>query len=142
MSFTIEAQPEAKGTELFRSERAVFYLSDPRSGRLGFERDGYLNTFNYRLPTEGKVEIAVECTNRQTVLYVNGKKREVLAPLTLVAFQEKDLIDFQTDPASAKPQMYNPRAKMYYQRTLSFPLRQAGPFKSRITQLQVKENHD
>ena len=142
VSFTIEAQPEAKGTELFRSERAVFYLSDPRSGRLGFERDGYLNTFNYRLPTEGKVEIAVECTNRQTVLYVNGKKREVLGPITLVAFQEKDLIDFQTDPASAKPQMYNPRAKMYYQRTLSFPLRQAGLFKSRITQLQVKENHD
>ena len=138
VSFTIEAQPEEKGTELFRSERAVFYLSDPRTGKLGFSRDGYYNTFNYRLPSEGKVEISIECTNRNTTLYVDGKKREVLNPITMVAFQEKDLTDFQPGENEWKPVMYNPRAKMYYQRTLSFPLRQAGQFKSRILNLQVK----
>lgn len=138
VSFTIEAQPEEKGTELFRSERAVFYLSDPHTGKLGFARDGYYNTFNYRLPTEGKVEISIACTNRNTTLYVNGKKREELNPITMVAFQEKDLTTFQPGENEWKPVMYNPRAKMYYQRTLSFPLRQAGQFKSRILNLQVK----
>ncbi len=138
VTFTVEARPEEKGTELFRSERAVFYLSDPRTGKLGFARDGYYNTFNYRLPSEGKVEISIECTNRNTTLYVDGKKREVLNPITLVAFQEKDLADFQPGEHEWKPLMYNPRAKMYYQRTLSFPLRQAGQYKSRILNLQVK----
>ena len=84
------------------------------------------------------MEISIECTNRNTTLYVDGKKREVLNPITLVAFQEKDLADFQPGEHEWKPLMYNPRAKMYYQRTLSFPLRQAGQFKSRILNLQVK----
>lgn len=42
VSFTIEGAEEKPGTELFRSEDAVFYLSDPVSGMMGFARDGYL----------------------------------------------------------------------------------------------------
>ena len=48
VSFNITSVPEERGTELFRSPDAVFYLSDPVSGKLGFARDGYLNTFNYQ----------------------------------------------------------------------------------------------
>ena len=33
--------------------------------------------------------------------------------------------------------MYNPSAKMYYQRTLVFPLQKAGEFKSKVTGLKV-----
>ena len=35
VSFTIEGKAEKPGTELFRSEDAVFYLSDPVSGMMG-----------------------------------------------------------------------------------------------------------
>ena len=37
----------------------------------------------------------------------------------------------------AEPIVYNPSAKMYYQRTLVFPLQKAGDFKSRITGVKV-----
>ncbi|WP_308260456.1 hypothetical protein [Prevotella sp.] len=61
-----------------------------------------------------------------------------LGPLAIYAMQQKDLTSFQsTDPTAWQPVMYNPSAKMYYQRTLVFPLQKAGEFKSKVTGLKV-----
>lgn len=49
VSFDITGAPEKSGTELFRSPNAVFYLADPIRGMMGFARDGYLNTFPYKV---------------------------------------------------------------------------------------------
>ncbi len=138
VSFTIDAKNEAKGTELFRSSNAVFYLSDPRNGQLGFARDGYLNTFNYRLPEGRKVTITIQGDNRKTELFVDGKKIQSLDPLTLYAVHESDKVDFFYGVEHPqKPELYNPRARMNYQRTLVFPLEKAGDFKSTVTDLKV-----
>lgn len=137
--FTIEPKEEVKGTELFRSENAVFYLSDPKSGRLGFARDGYLNTFSYTLPEAGKVQLTIEGNNKETKLYIDGKHRETLGALTLVAYTEADRFEpLYESPDPFTTQMYKIGAKMNYQRTLVFPLRIAGKFRSKITDLRVE----
>lgn len=117
VSFDLEAQPEDPGTELFRSADAVFYLSDPVSGRFGFARDGYLNTFG-SCPYPGeKVNVRIEGDHLGTSLYINGKLYEKL--------------DIQL-------RFYNSgKDSMKYIRTLVFPLQKAGSFKSRITNLKV-----
>ena len=54
--------------------------------------------------------------------------------------QQKDLATFQKSDATAtQPIVYNPSAKMHYQRTLVFPLQKAGDFKSRITGVKVEQ---
>lgn len=117
VSFDIEGADEAKGTELFRSRDAVFYLADPISGMLGYARDGYLYTFSYRVKP-GKVNIAIEGDNQATRLYIDGKLVEELGKRTLY---------------------YNEggKDKMYQSRTLVFPLEKAGLFSSRISNLKV-----
>ena len=135
--FTLEGAAEQKGTELFRSANAVFYLADPESGQLGFMRDGYLNKFNYRVPVGRKVEIKIQGTNKVTRLYVDGRLQQELAPLTL--YGTMTAVDYTYDPNQNgfAPIVYNPSSKMYYQPTLVFPLKKAGEFKSRLTDLKV-----
>lgn len=141
VDFTIDAVAEQKGTILFSSDNAKFYLSDPVEGKLGFERDGYLNTFNYRLPANQKVKITIQGNNKMTRLLVDGKQKEELGPLTIYAMKASDKTNFQDTDANAwKPEMYNPSVKMYYQRTLVFPLRHVGNFKSKITDFSVKNS--
>lgn len=61
-------------------------------------------------------------------------------PVTLYAMLPKDLATFQKSDATAtQPIVYNPSAKMHYQRTLVFPLQKAGDFKSRITGMKVEQ---
>lgn len=117
VSFDIDGQYEKKGTELFRSRDAVFYLADPISGMLGYARDGYLYTFGYRVKP-GKVNIAVEGDNKATRLYINGKLVEELGVRTLY-FNEGG------------------KDKMYQSCTLVFPLEKAGNFSSMITNFKV-----
>ena len=117
VTFTMEVADEARGTELFRSPDAVFYLSDPISGMMGFARDGYLNRFDYGIRAGEKVEIAVEGDNISTRLYVNGRPVDELKRHKLYFNEGK--------------------AVMSYVPTLVFPLEQAGDFKSRITDLKV-----
>lgn len=139
VTFTIEGKEESKGTELFRSRNAVVYLSDPQQGKLGFARDGYLNTFNYRIEEGKKVTLTIEGSNRETRLFVDGKLRETLGVKTLYVMREQDRAHYQIDGASPyEPQVYAPTAQIYYQRTLVFPLRQAGSFRSSITNLSVQ----
>lgn len=117
VTFDIEGVEEARGTELFRSPNAVFYLSDPVRGMLGFARDGYLNTFTYPVRPGEKINIGIAGDNKSTRLYLNGKLVETLDIQTRYFNQGKD--------------------KMQYVRTLVFPLEKSGEFKSRITNLKI-----
>ena len=71
VEFTIDGADEAKGTVLFSSDNATFYLADPESGQLGFAHEGYLNKFNYRVEKGRKVTLAITGDNKKTCLYVN-----------------------------------------------------------------------
>ena len=117
VEFDIEAADEGLGTELFRSDNAVFYLADPVGGKLGFARDGYLNTFNFRFYLGEKAHIAIEGDHTSTTLKINGKVVEKLETRTLYFNEGK--------------------AKMKHVPTLVFPLEKAGDFKSKITNLKV-----
>lgn len=117
VEFDLEAAEEAPGTELLRSPDAVVYLSDPVKGLLGFARDGYLYTFNFRPYPGERVNLRITGTNESTALWVNGEKYESLDKLT------------QWHDGGKK--------KMHYLQTLVFPLEKAGNFKSLITGLKV-----
>ena len=117
VSFDITGAEETPGTELFRSPNAVFYLSDPIRGMMGFARDGYLNTFPFKVNTGEKVNIQVEGDHQSTTLYVNGKKVEEMNIGKIYFNGGKDSIN--------------------YVRTLVFPLERAGRFNSAIENLKV-----
>ena len=118
VSFDIDYQEEEKGTILFESRDAVFYLSDPIQGKLGFARDNYLNTFNFKFYPDEKIHIRICGDQEATYLYINGELRETL--------------DKQT-------QFHNEgKSKMYYVRTLVFPLEKTGDFKSEIRNFEVR----
>ena len=138
VSFTIEGKQEAKGTELLRSANAVVYLADPEQGKLGFERDGYRNLFNYRIPVGEKHTITIEGTNKLTRLIVDGNVKEELTPKTLYVMRDQDRAHYQVKGTyQYEPVVYQPTDQIYYQRTLVFPLRHAGKFVSRITDFKV-----
>ncbi len=117
VTFDIEAAKEERGTVLFGSRDTEFYLADPTSGMLGFSRDGYLNKFNYQFFPGEKATVTISGNQQETKLFVNGKLVETLNKLTLLHNEGKD--------------------KMYYVRTLVFPLKKAGNFKSKISNLKV-----
>lgn len=139
VSFTIDGKQEKKGTELFRSANAVVYLSDPDQGKLGFEHEGYRNLFNYRIPVGEKHTITIEGTNKVTRLYVDGNLKEELGPKTLYVMRDQDRAHYQVKGTyTYEPVVYQPTDQIYYQRTLVFPLRQAGQFKSSISDLTIE----
>ena len=118
VSFTIEAQAEARGTALFRNGDAEFYISDPVTGRLGFCRDGYLFSFRHAIRPGATEHIAIEGDNRETRLYVNGRLTETLAP------------DVRLFPKNKPFRMM---------RTLRFPLQSTdAALRSRVTALKVE----
>lgn len=118
VSFELDGERETPGTELFRSPSAVFYLSDPIKGMMGYARDGYLFTFPYSVKKE-KVQVKVEGDNRSTRLFINNR-----------LIEEKDITR----------QYFNAgKNSMKLVRTLVFPLEKAGQFKSRITNLNIQQ---
>lgn len=117
VSFDIIGAEEKEGTELFRSPNAVFYLSDPIRGMMGFARDGYLNTFPYKVNPGEKATIEIEGDNRSTTLKVNGKVIDEMNIQKLYFNEGKD--------------------SMSYIRTLVFPLEKAGNFNSKVQNLKV-----
>ena len=118
VEFDLDGTKEAMGTELFRSKDAVFYLSDPIRGMLGYARDGYLNTFPYNVQPGQHMKIAIEGDNKATRLFINGKQVEELN------IQERWM------DKEGKTRIRNVR-------TLVFPLEKAGNFKSKISNLKV-----
>ncbi|WP_455592727.1 family 20 glycosylhydrolase [Bacteroides sp.] len=119
VTFDIDGTVEAKGTELFRSPSAVFYLSDPITGLMGFARDGYLNTIHYSVKNE-KVRVKVEGDSKSTRFYINDK---------LVGNMD-----------IARKYFNAGKDSMNYVRTLVFPLERSGDFKSKISNLKVFSN--
>lgn len=117
VNFDLTGKEETPGTVLFRSSDAVFYLSDPVKGLVGFERDGYLNTFRYKVRDGKKVNMQVEGTPNSTTLKVDGKLIDRLNTQKLYYNCGKD--------------------SMQYFRTLVFPLEEAGSFKSRVENLKI-----
>ena len=117
VSFDITGALEKSGTELFRSPNAVFYLTDPIRGMMGFARDGYLNTFPYKVNPGEKATVQIEGDSRSTTLRVNGKVIEEMNMQKLYFNAGKD--------------------SMNYIRTLFFPLEKAGDFNSQIENLKV-----
>ena len=118
VSFDVCSAKEERGTELFRSPDAVFYLSDPISGKLGFARDGYLNTFNYQFYPGEEAAIAISGDEQSTRLYVNGQLKEELN-------KQQRFFDKEG------------KSKQNYIRTLVFPLEKTGNFKSTIKNVEV-----
>lgn len=118
VEFEVDGAKEVMGTELFRSPDAVFYLSDPIRGMLGYARDGYLNTFSYNIQPGQHTKIAIEGDSKATRLFINGKLVEELN------IQEHWL------DKEGKTRIRNVR-------TLVFPLQKAGNFKSKISNLKV-----
>jgi len=141
VSFDVDCANEDKGTVGFKSDNAVFYLADPLQGRLGFARDGYLNTFGYKLPASGKVSLRIEGNNRETRLFVNDKLRETLREQTLYAVFPSDKAEYMPG-AAYQTDVYRARSVMHYQRTLFFPLKQTGSYKSHISNLKVEAMKD
>ena len=117
VSFDITGAKESEGTELFRSPNAVFYLSDPIRGMMGFARDGYLNTFPYKVNPGEKATIQIEGNNCSTTLRVNGKVVDEMNTQKLYFNAGKD--------------------SMNYVRTLVFPLEKAGNFNSKVQNLKI-----
>lgn len=116
IEFDLEAAEEEPGTVLFESPNAKFYIADPTEGMFGFTRDGYLNKFSFKPYVGEKVHVVIKGDNKSTSLTVNGKT---------------ETLDVQT-------QLHNGgKNKMYYIRTLVFPLQQAGMFNSKITNFKV-----
>lgn len=76
--------------------------------------------------------------NRGTQLWIDGKLKEKLDPKPLYVMRDQDRAHYQVEGnKTAEPIVYDPKSKINYQRTLVFPLRQAGKFKSRITDFKV-----
>lgn len=117
VEFEIEGAEEAKGTKLFESPYATFWLSDPVSGNLAFSREEHLNTFRQNILPGEKLRVRITGTNKGTALYVN---------------------DRLVDDLNIRWVSYNGgKNKMAQVRTLFFPLQNACDFNSRITNLKV-----
>lgn len=109
---------EDKGAILTRNDDAEFYLSDPITGRIGYARDGYLFSFDYALRPGEKHLLRIECTNKATSLYIDGRLFQTLGPEERIAFDQKP---------------YN------ILRTLAFPLKETGNFRSKVEYIKVQE---
>ena len=117
ITFDMEAANENYGTELFRSPNAVFYLADPVKGMFGFSRDGYMNTFAFRPYPGEKISVKITGDALPTSLFINGQLIERMG--------------------IEKRYLNEAEKQNNFIRTLVFPLKNAGNFKSKITNLKV-----
>ena len=117
ITFDMEAANENYGTELFRSPNAVFYLADPVKGMFGFSRDGYMNTFAFRPYPGEKISVKITGDALSTSLFINGQLIERMG--------------------IEKRYLNEAEKQNNFIRTLVFPLKNAGNFKSKITNLKV-----
>ena len=118
VDFDITWDTEPKGTILLENPYSCVWLSDPIGGWLGYSRDGYLYTFNYKGKAGRKEHISIKGTNRSTTLYIDGKLVQELGIEKRFASEKKQ---------------YN------YIRTLVFPLQKSGSFSSQITNFKAKK---
>ena len=126
VEFDIEGADEPKGTVLFSNPDATVWLSDPITGNLGYSRENKLVSYRHDIRGGEKAHIRITGDNQGTKLYVNGKLADN-KNISWAAYgiREKAVKRFMADI-----------------KTLVFPLKQAGQFNSRITNLQVKNYID
>lgn len=117
IEFDLDAVREAKGTVLFESPNATFYLADPITGRMGYERDGYLFSFDYAPYPGEKAKVCIEGDNKATYLYINGKLAEA---------------------KTGRTRWTDGKGKAMTIETLVFPLEKTGNFKSKISNVQIQ----
>ena len=117
ITFDMEAANENYGTELFRSPNAVFYLADPVKGMFGFSRDGYMNTFAFRPYPGEMISVKITGDSLSSSLFINGQLIERMG--------------------IEKRYLNEAEKQNNFIRTLVFPLKNAGNFKSKITNLKV-----
>lgn len=127
VEFDIEGAAEEKGTKLFESPNAVFWLSDPVSGRMAFSREEDLFTFRQNILPGEKLHVKITGNNKGTKLYVNGKLIDDMNIRWHSYFVRNE--KGELTPTSG--------FKLAQVRTLVFPLQKAGKFNSKITNLRV-----
>lgn len=123
VEFDLEGADELPGTKLFESPNAVFWLSDPISGQMGFSREGYLSTFRQDVRKGDRMHVKITGDNKQTSLYVNG---------TLI-----DNLNIRRLRQETTKKGRRPMAEVH---TLVFPLAKAGQFRSHISNLRVSQS--
>ncbi len=60
-------------TEIFSGEDGILYANINDTGQIGYSRGSYNFTFDYELPTNTWVNIALTCDQKDTTLYINGE---------------------------------------------------------------------
>lgn len=121
VSFKLKAKNNPKGTALFTSDYATFFLSDPEEGKIGFARDGYDYRFNYSVEPNKELKISVLGTNKSTSLYVND-----------VLVEKLDVIPHKDDTHLEE------KKRRRWVQTLVFPLKRVEKFNGKMTDLVVE----
>lgn len=117
IEFLIDPKKELKGTYLFDSPNSIFYLADPINGFMGYERDGYLNTFRYTVQDGKKAHVEIKGDSKSVTLTVDGK-----------------LIDHM----NIQQKFFNGgKDSISYYRTFVFPLQNVGEFNSKVSDLKI-----
>lgn len=141
VSFRVDCRPESLGTVLAEGPTSTFYLRDPVSGRLGYAREDYLDTFNYTLPDEGVVEVGILTASDGVTLYVDGRRVERLGEQRFYVVPPDGKVD-KMPGAAIRPAVWRVSASMRYQRSLHFPLRRAGRFNGVVSHLKARSREE
>lgn len=97
VSFVINpAKDNQDDAVLFSSPDAVVKLKQQSTGKLGFSREGYHYTFNYKVPSGVWTHIAITGNNKGTSLYVNGVLADKLEGNVKVFSNGKKMTTVQT----------------------------------------------
>lgn len=118
VEFDLEGADEAKGTALFTSPDATFWISDPITGTMAYSREDKLYHLRHDVRSGEKNHYKIEGTKDGVRFYVDGKL---------------------VDDMNIRWLSYNGgKNKIAEVRTLVFPLAESGSFRSKLTNLQVK----
>ncbi len=118
VEFDIEGAEENKGTVLFESPYAVFWLSDPITGTMGYSREDKLYNLRHDIRPGEKSHVKITGDNKGVKFYVDGQL---------------------CDDMNIRRLSYNGGKNLISEvRTLVFPLGKAGGFRSKVTNLTVK----
>lgn len=127
VEFDITGAAEAKGTKLFESPYATFWLSDPVTGNMGYSREDKLYTYRQNILPGEKLHVKITGNNAGTKLYVNDK-----------LVDDMNVLWFKYSRPNAEGRL-QPVGGYEHSlvRTLVFPLDKTGDFKSKVTNFRV-----
>ena len=127
VEFDITGAAEAKGTKLFESPYATFWLSDPVTGNMGYSREDKLYTYRQNILPGEKLHVKITGNNAGTKLYVNDK-----------LVDDMNVLWFKYSRPNAEGRLQPVGGyESSLVRTLVFPLDKAGDFKSKVTYFRV-----